>query len=153
MAKTLLERFNEKYIPEPNSGCWLWTAAVHKTNGYGEIHWGDGHGKKMLLAHVASYLLHVGPTPDGLELDHKCRVRSCVNPEHLEPVTRLVNITRGIGPALTKVRCEAITHCLRGHEYTPENTYTRVKANGYRLRECRTCWGIRKNSRKLACSA
>lgn len=149
MAKSLLERFNEKYIPEPNTGCWLWTASCHEDTGYGQIH--SGYGKKMLLAHVASYQLFVGPKPDGLELDHKCRVRCCVNPDHLEPVTRLENIMRGVGPSVTKARCAAITHCLRGHEYTPSNTYVRTKPNGYRLRECRACWVVRKE--KFKCSA
>jgi len=76
--KTLLERFEEKYIPEPMSGCWLWTSTVDK-DGYGKI-WGN---RKLLLAHRVAYELFKGPIPDGLCVLHTCDVPACVNPDHL----------------------------------------------------------------------
>jgi len=77
-------------IPEPNSGCWLWTKAV-MANGYGLIMTSTG----VRTAHRVSYEAHKGEIPAGLELDHKCRVRSCVNPDHLEAVTKTENVRRG----------------------------------------------------------
>lgn len=102
---------------DKSSECWLWTGLQHK--GYGR--YSDG------LAHRVSYEIHRGPIPDGLELDHLCRTPLCVNPDHLEPVTRAENMRR---------RAAAKTHCINGHEYTPENTYVMAGA-GYR--SCRAC--------------
>jgi hypothetical protein len=78
--KTLQERFEAKYIPEPNSGCWLWTAAVC-SGGYGCI--GETKTRKILSAHRVSWELHCSPIPEGLDVLHKCDVRPCVNPQHL----------------------------------------------------------------------
>jgi len=76
--RTILERFEEKYIPEPMSGCFLWTASVNNS-GYGWI----GVNGKTVGAHRLSYELFIGSVPDGLCVLHKCDVRSCVNPDHL----------------------------------------------------------------------
>jgi hypothetical protein len=77
--------------------CWVWLRKMH-WNGYGYVFIGDGRRRG---AHIVSYEQHVGPVPDGLELDHLCRVRACVNPDHLEPVTRTENVRRGAGAKLT----------------------------------------------------
>lgn len=73
-------------------GCWIWTAGTTGKTGYGAFH----DGTRSITAHKFVYELLVGPTPDGMELDHLCRVRLCCNPDHLEPVTHAVNTARGI---------------------------------------------------------
>lgn len=74
--------------------------------------------------------------PAGLGLDHLCRVRRCVNPAHLEPVTDRVNILRGQAPSAVNA---AKTHCIRGHPFNSVNTYWFTETNGTRGRQCRTC--------------
>lgn len=78
-----------KYVTDAAAGCWMWTAYINP-DGYGMFK----HRGAMRLAHGASYELHIGPVPDGLELDHLCRNRACVNPDHLEPVPHKVNVQR-----------------------------------------------------------
>jgi len=75
--KPLIQRFNEKWFPEPFSGCWLWTAATSPI-GYGEFRL-----KRMIPAHRAAWILFKGPIPNEMDVLHKCDVRSCVNPDHL----------------------------------------------------------------------
>lgn len=89
MRGTLRERFEAKFLPEPNTGCWLWMAAMG-SDGYGSF-WNDQHSQ-MMGAHRVAWLLFRGPIPPGLEVDHLCRVRSCVNPDHLRVVTKRENI-------------------------------------------------------------
>lgn len=113
----------ERYAVEPSTGCWLWLGYVDAL-GYGRTNqrlYGTG------LPHRAIYERERGPVPPGFELDHLCRVPSCVNPAHLEAVTHAENIRRGA--SATK------THCAQGHAYTPENT--RVTPQG--SRRCRAC--------------
>lgn len=98
------ERLDRLSIPEPNSGCWLWTGAVDE-NGYPRIAIDGRNGR----AHRVSYETHVGPIPDGLHLDHLCRMPCCINPAHLEPVTVAENVLRG-----WKSRGKN-THCKHGH--------------------------------------
>jgi hypothetical protein len=78
----LRDRFEGRYIPEPNSGCWLWTGAL-SVDGYGRIRVGPEAGSKKVGAHRVSYELHKGPIPDGMLVCHKCDVPACVNPDHL----------------------------------------------------------------------
>lgn len=122
-------RFFAKVDKGGPGGCWLWTGTINRS-GYGTIRIGD-HG--AFLAHRWSYEHHVGAIPDGLVIDHLCRTRCCVNPEHMEPVTPRENQRRGLLGALK-------THCRNGHEYTPENTYTRQDGRT----ECRTCMRARQ---------
>lgn len=96
--------------------CWEWTAYRGK-NGYGQFGLAP---KQLIYAHRYAYTLLVGPIPEGTEIDHLCRNRSCVNPEHLEPVIHAVNVQRGEGGKYWSAK----THCPRGHEYTEENTRT-----------------------------
>src|ERR1019366_4519713 len=87
----MLERFLKFVLPEPNTGCWLWTGGLNR-GGYGQF-----MTPPCTVAHRVAYELFVGPIPEGLQLDHLCRVRSCVNPQHLEPVSQQENIRRGLG--------------------------------------------------------
>lgn len=120
----LPDRFWEKV--EKTETCWLWTASK-SAKGYG---WFRLNGKTWRV-HRLAYLSLVGPIPEGLQLDHLCRVRNCIRPEHLEPVTCRENLMRGETLAAAQIRR---THCPRGHEYTLENTYT--SSGG---RSCRAC--------------
>lgn len=110
---TLAERVFRRIARQPD-GCWNWTAAIDPT-GYGRF-WLDG---RMQYAHRVVYELFVEPIPEGLTLDHLCRNHACVNPAHLEPVTLGENVLRGVGISAVNARK---THCIRGHEFTDENT-------------------------------
>jgi len=96
-------------------GCWVWTAAKTRW-GYGYVRF-DGRNQH---AHRVAYKLLKGQIPENRELDHLCRNRACVNPEHLEAVSRRTNLLRGEGVSAVHA---AKTHCVNGHEFTPENTY------------------------------
>lgn len=130
---SFITRLLNNYIPEPNSGCWLWTAFIND-NGYGKIGYGrcpEGKGSIEFPAHRSMYEYTHGPIPKELTVDHLCRVRCCVNPEHLEIVSNKVNILRGTGPtALNAVK----THCPQGHSYSGSNLWIRKTG-----RYCRAC--------------
>lgn len=120
-------------------GCWEWTAGKNAA-GYGVFknrRWPQ-HSR---LAHRVLYTLLVGPIPAGLELDHLCRNRGCVNPKHLEPVTRRVNTLRG---ETRGARNAAVTHCPQGHAYDERNTWTAKNGS----RNCRRCNADRQAQRK-----
>lgn len=117
--------------------CWIWTGGV-AGGGYGRFWVGDHY----VQAHRYSYESIRGVIPTGLQLDHLCRNRRCVNPNHLEAVTAKVNLLRGIGPTGTKSR---LTHCKRGHPFNKKNTY--IKKNGTRY--CRACGAAYKRENKL----
>jgi hypothetical protein len=124
------ERFMDKVSPEPNSGCWLWLGAV-KNNGYGVI----GMGGKIHHAHRVSYEREHGPIPAGLSIDHLCRTRSCVNPQHLEAVSQGENVRRGECGSVNAARQTAKAECPQGHPYSGNN----LIINRAGARECRTC--------------
>ena len=142
----------DQFIPEPNSGCWLWMGATDGIYGYGKVNQ-KAHGEKQ--AYRAVYVKHKGPIPEGLVLDHLCRNPSCVNPEHLEPVTQHENMRRGhyldglrLGGTLGSIRRKERTHCRKGHEWNEKNTAT--QSNG--ARKCRRCHADRQLERnKLHC--
>lgn len=132
--RPVIDRLLEKIQKLPDSpGCWLWTGSIHATSGYGQV-WSQAIGR-VDRAHRLVYQTLIGPIPEGLELDHLCRTRSCVNPAHLEPVTSLTNWSRGMSlPAINARK----THCSRGHAYDQANTrYDHLGA-----RHCITCQNI-----------
>lgn len=126
-AKTCVEDVGYK------TPCLTWTG-FKTTAGYGRFGW---QGKSD-FAHRVAYKVLVGPILAGLELDHLCRNRACVNVDHLEPVTHRENVLRGTAPAAARARQ---THCKRGHEFTPENT--RINKAGHR--NCIACMLVRSN--------
>lgn len=119
---------------DADSGCWVWQLALVPRTGYGCLSV-DG---KLLRAHRASYEAFVGPIPDGMQIDHLCRNRACVNPQHLEPVTAQVNNWRS---PLTHGK---ETHCPYGHAYDDANTYRDPR--GMR-RQCKTCRNVYRRLR------
>jgi hypothetical protein len=127
--RTALERFEALCCPEPNTGCWLWFGAdAGSRKGYGEF-WS---GAKKVAAHRWAYEHFVGPIPDGLTIDHLCRTPSCVNPDHLEPVSLRENIRRGESISTRYARRDS---CSKGHPLTEANV--RLRKPGWR--ECRIC--------------
>lgn len=117
-----LEQLSE---PEPMSGCVLWLGAMRQ-NGYGFL----SRGGRTWLAHRLAYEAARGPIPAGMTIDHLCRVRSCINPAHLEPVSRRTNTLRGFGITAQNSRKQT---CPRGHNY---NWTT---SNGTARRYCWPC--------------
>jgi hypothetical protein len=119
-----LGRYEDKIEAEPNCGCWLWVGA-RLPNGYGSVRISG----RTVYAHRASYEHWRGAIPDGLQIDHLCRVRNCVNPSHLEAVTQRENMMRGEGRAAQRARWLL---CPRGHELS-----VRIRPRGRRL--CLVC--------------
>lgn len=138
MRERTLARFMSKIEVQPN-GCWYWIGTITK-DGYGVFSTGNNK-----LAHRVAYEHFIGEIPEDMHVDHLCHTadptclggrgdphRRCVRPECLEVVTPSENHRRGNAPSAINARK---THCDRGHEFTPENTY-RPKKGG---RECRAC--------------
>lgn len=106
-----------------NFGCWEWLGSK-APNGYTRFWWNGRKG----LAHRFAYETFIGPIPEGLEIDHKCRNRGCVNPDHLDLVTRSENTRRGLAGIKR-------AHCKRGHPFNETNTYIDPRGR----RSCRLC--------------
>ncbi len=132
-------RFWEK-VDRQSLGCWLWTAAT-SVYGYGLFF----HEKKSRRAHRVGYELIKGKIPKGMQLDHLCRVRNCVNPDHLEIVDNKENVRRGMAPQGINYRK---THCIRDHELSGENL--KVTKNGRECKKCRRIFSKRYKDKKKA---
>lgn len=133
--KPIEERFWVKVEMIPFHSCWEWSACTLDF-GHGQFNVGN---KKRILAHVYSYILHKGPVPEGLQVNHTCDNPGCVNPDHLYSGTQQDNMDdireRKRSGHLKK------THCPQGHEYSPDNLLKRD--DGYR--DCKIC-ARRRNS-------
>lgn len=128
---TLADRFQAK-LPSPlPDGCWEWQGFVDQA-GYGRVRLG-GRDLPVGYAHRVSYEQAYGPIPAGMQIDHRCRNRACVNAAHLEPVPARVNFLRG---AHVSARTVTTDRCKRGHAFT-ENAYVVPKTGARHCRECR----------------
>lgn len=140
-VKYNVDKFLSRYTPVTESGCWLWDGPVNE-KGYGR----DG----QLRAHRIAYELFNGAIPDGMTVDHMCRVRCCINPAHLQLMThREANIQGGSGNRkFDPITGEQV--CIRGHVMKGENVRVRYYKNSTRIFQlaCQTCDAMHNESRK-----
>lgn len=130
-----IARFHGKIRKDSNTGCWLWTGA-QTGNGYGQA----SYEGKVTTAHRAYWLCAKGPLPENVDLDHRCRNRLCVNPDHLEPVTRSTNLRRGFESR----------GCVNGHVFSL-NAFSVVRRKSGRIeRRCKICHRARNKKAKAA---
>lgn len=132
-----MERYS---VPEPNTGCLLWLAQIDR-DGYGRV-WLDG---KKRGAHVVAYELAKGPIPEGLQPDHKCRVRCCVNADHMEAVTPKVNTNRGISALVNSGQRKFVCNKCGGPLEVVFNRSARNDGSGRKARGefgCRPCRAV-----------
>lgn len=126
------DRFLAKIVAG-NNGCCVRTSSLDR-HGYGRFSISGSAGRSV-GSHRISYRMFVGPIPDGLTIDHLCRNRACVRPDHLEPVTNQENLRRGLGFGAINA---AKTHCPKGHPYDTENT--RWESGKRHCRSCNREW-------------
>jgi hypothetical protein len=129
------------WVEVDNAGCWIWQSVI-SVNGYAHI----GTDGSTRSAHRVSYEAFVGPIPEGMVIDHLCRNRACVNPEHLKPVDQRSNVMRS--PIALGAINAAKTHCAQGHPYDAGNTYVYARP-GTTIRVCRTCSRARTRAYQL----
>lgn len=144
LKPTVEERFWEKVSPEPNSGCWLWEGSLVTYTRKGKTYGGYGSFRvddKLWRAHRWAWTRFVGPIPDGMDFDHRvCRIKCCVNPDHMVLCSPLENWLQPDGGAgLAKAK----THCPAGHLYNEDST--RYDGKGWRF--CVICRDIRNAAR------
>lgn len=134
MRKTLslpVDAVKSRTVKIARTGCWQWTGYIC-SDGYG----GMKRSGKLVRAHRLSYEAFKGPIPSGLSIDHLCRNKLCVNPEHLEAVSIRENTLRGIGPSAENARK---MFCINGHILIGDNVTMRPRKKGIPYRRCKTC--------------
>ena len=136
LDNTLERKFWKRVDKRGIDDCWLWGGKIAPL-GYGKLF---VTGRKEVYAHRFSFMLCYGAIPDDLVVHHKCCVRACVNPNHLEVISNVDNVMRGNSPLAQHARK---THCPRGHEYTESNTYLEPLSNGNFGRHCKCCMRAR----------
>ena len=141
IRRVLPPRFFAKVVVS-ESGCWIWQGSRCHVPGFPQHSYGQlrGWNKARSMAHRFAYETVIGPIPKGLEIDHLCNTKLCVNPTHLEAVNHAENIRRRPRPVNRVVPFFVKTQCIRGHLFTEQNTY--VPADGHR--RCRACNAIRQ---------
>lgn len=132
-------RFKSKFVELNSEECWLWLGSLN-TGGYGLLSVSREGSKTRLQAHRIAYEQKNGDIPLGLVIDHLCRNRRCVNPNHLEPVTTRENLERGDSWKHEMPQPQSVkTHCPQGHPYDEENTKYYTTPEGHTHRQCRAC--------------
>lgn len=143
-----LSELYQRAVLAPRTGCLVWDGRM-VWNGYGQIAIGRQHAAELgcpqtILVHRLAWELANGPIPKGMQIDHRCSNRACVNVAHMELVTPGENTRRGYGPALSSLRMRLMrtaqrdaykTHCKHGHALTDDNVYTDKRG----FRSCKAC--------------
>lgn len=132
------DRFWARVEVHHPAGCWEWIGP-RGTRGYGQLFLND----KCFTAHRVAYALLIEDAPGDMTIDHLCRNKRCVNPDHLRVVTSVENVLAGLAPTAQNARK---THCINGHEFTPDNVYQRP--NRPTERGCRACRRTLERDRK-----
>ena len=132
-----LQRLHAKTVIDSINGCWLWTGATVRQGSYGQIYI-DG---KLELVHRASWRIHFGPIPDGMDVCHECDVRNCWRPGHLFVGTRLDNMR----DASMKGRMQRAV-CVNGHPRVPETMRWYGPNSGMKCRVCHLSYERRKKA-------
>jgi len=144
IARPAVRRFIEKILVTQPMGCWLWNAALNQ-KGYAKFR--DDFGTKV-FAHRWAYEWFREDIPEGLQIDHLCRVRHCVNPWHMEPVTNAENQMRGLRNQFTTWK-----HCAKGHPLSGDNLHITPKGHRRCLecnrQQCREYYHRRKAKEKV----
>lgn len=147
MGMSQIEKFEAGYMPEPNTGCWLWTKA--QRGGYGILE--KQRNKKRVMAHRFSYEKFNGEIPVGFYILHKCDTPACVNPQHLKAGTPAENNKDCVERKRHKFGRHLyrdLRFCKRGHEYTEKTAYIRRNPDGsIEAKECRTCRNLYRGDR------
>ena len=141
----MLEQISDHYIKSrikiDENGCWIWQRQIGR-HGYALV----SDKVTSYRMHRQSYMFYKGEIPKGLVLDHLCRNKPCINPEHLEPVTNRENVLRGVGISAVNAKK---THCSRGHELSGDNLYIAPKDGSRKCRACKALnWPKYRENRK-----